>query len=76
MCFSLQIISEDDDYEFPSSLPLTSETHGGDDVGIFALGPWAHLFTGVVEQNIIPYAMAYASCVGEGPTGCGEVNYK
>lgn len=51
-------------------VPLTFETHGGDDVAIFAHGPWAHLFTGVVEQNVIPHIMAYASCVGKGLSVC------
>ena len=32
-------------------IPLNSETHGGEDVGIFAIGPWAHLFQGVVDEN-------------------------
>ena len=41
------------------------ETHGGEDVGIFARGPWAHLFHGVHQQNYIPHVMMYASCVGE-----------
>lgn len=61
---------DDKNYEFPAIAPLKSETHGGDDVGIFASGPWAHLFTGVVEQNVIPHLMAYASCVGSGSTVC------
>lgn len=56
---------------YPATVPLSSETHGGDDVGIFAIGPYAHLFTGVLEQNVIPHLMAYASCVGEGHTACG-----
>jgi alkaline phosphatase len=30
-----------------------SETHAGEDVALFALGPWAHLFGGVLEQNTI-----------------------
>lgn len=55
---------------YPATVPLSSETHGGDDVGIFAIGPYAHLFTGVLEQNVIPHLMAYASCVGEGHTAC------
>lgn len=55
---------------FPSTLLLSSETHGGDDVGIFASGPWAHLLSGVVEQNVIPHVMAYAACVGDGETSC------
>ncbi|GBP04313.1 Alkaline phosphatase, tissue-nonspecific isozyme [Eumeta japonica] len=46
-------------------VPLESETHGGDDVAVFASGPFAHLFTGVYEQNFIPHAMGYASCLGK-----------
>jgi len=51
-------------YNYPSSAPLDSETHSGADVGIFAKGPWAHLFHGVRNENYISYVMAYASCVG------------
>lgn len=47
-----------------------SETHAADDVGIFASGPWAKLFTGVLEQNVIPHFMAYAACIGTGLTAC------
>ncbi|XP_050548296.1 alkaline phosphatase, tissue-nonspecific isozyme-like, partial [Daktulosphaira vitifoliae] len=46
---------------YPSFIPLDLETHGGDDVMVFAKGPWAHLFTGNYEQNIIPLAMAKAA---------------
>lgn len=46
---------------------LPYETHGGDDVAVFALGPWAHLFVGNYEQNYIPYAIGYAANMGPGP---------
>lgn len=52
------------DYEFPATAYLNSETHGADDVGIFARGPWAHLYTGVHEQNMIPNIAAYAAAIG------------
>ncbi|XP_030372167.1 membrane-bound alkaline phosphatase [Scaptodrosophila lebanonensis] len=55
---------------FPAMAPLVSETHGGEDVGVFASGPWSHLFTGVYEQNAIPHMMAYAACVGSGLKAC------
>lgn len=58
--------------EYPATAPLDSETHSGEEVGIFASGPWAHLFTGVLEQNVIPHAMAFASCVGDGLTACDD----
>ena len=57
-------------FRFPATVPLSSETHGGDDVGIWAAGPWAHLFQGTVEQNVIPHIMAYASCIGNGLRMC------
>lgn len=59
-------------YKFPTTVPLESETHGGDDVAVFASGPFAHLFTGVYEQNFIPHAMGYASCLGERRTACSD----
>ncbi|EDX12153.1 GD20021 [Drosophila simulans] len=58
------------DDEFPSGVPIDMDSHGGDDVPVYALGPWAHLFTGVYEQSTIPHMMAYASCVGDGHTMC------
>ena len=42
----------------PSLVPLGSETHGGEDVAIFAGGPGANLFSGAVEQNEIFHVMA------------------
>merc|ERR1712215_461517 len=47
-----------------SAAPLSSETHGGDDVGIWAAGPMAHLFHGVHEQSYIGHVMSYAACIG------------
>lgn len=55
---------------FPATAPLESATHGGEDVAVFASGPWSHLFTGVYEQNTIPHMMAYAACVGDGLKAC------
>jgi len=57
-------------FKYPATVPLDSETHGGEDVGIWAAGPWAHLYEGTVEQHVIPHIMAYASCVGEGLKMC------
>lgn len=56
--------------QFPSTVPLSSESHSGDDVVVYASGPWSHLFIGVFEQNYIPHAIAYAACIGSGPTAC------
>lgn len=47
-----------------ATAPRNSETHGGDDVGVYASGPWSHLFIGSYEQSNIPIAMAYAAKIG------------
>jgi alkaline phosphatase len=49
------------DYNQQSLIPLDRETHGGEDVAIFASGPWAHLFAGVVEQNYIYHVIDHAT---------------
>lgn len=41
-------------------LPLASETHGGEDVAIYATGPQAHLIHGVQEQHVIFHVMKRA----------------
>jgi alkaline phosphatase len=48
-----------------SLLPMTSETHGGEDLGIYAIGPWSHLFRGTVEENYTFHVMDYASKISE-----------
>ncbi|XP_043926741.1 alkaline phosphatase-like [Protopterus annectens] len=53
-----------------SAVPTSSETHGGEDVAIFASGPMSHLFHGVHEQNYIAHVMAYAACIGENQEHC------
>ncbi|XP_010183946.1 PREDICTED: alkaline phosphatase, tissue-nonspecific isozyme [Mesitornis unicolor] len=58
------------DYQAQSAVPLRQETHGGEDVAVFARGPMAHLFHGVHEQNYIPHAMAYAACIGSNRAHC------
>jgi alkaline phosphatase len=46
------------DFKQPALTPFGSETHGGEDVAIFAGGPGANLFSGTVEQNEIFHVMA------------------
>ena len=41
-------------------VPLSAETHSGEDVGIYAKGPGAHLVTGTNEQSIIFHVMNHA----------------
>ncbi|KAK5641178.1 hypothetical protein RI129_009725 [Pyrocoelia pectoralis] len=63
-------------FKYPSYVPLPSETHGGEDVGIFARGPWAHLLVGVTEQNVIAHVLKYASCVGPENEQCLAISLK
>uniref|UniRef100_A0A4W3GU41 Alkaline phosphatase n=1 Tax=Callorhinchus milii TaxID=7868 RepID=A0A4W3GU41_CALMI len=59
-------------YLAQSAVPLKQETHGGEDVAIFAKGPMAHLFHGVHEQNYIAHVMAYAACIGQNKEHCSS----
>lgn len=52
------------DLQYMSTVPRDAETHGGDDVGVYASGPWSHLFVGNYEQNNIPITMAFAAKIG------------
>ena len=50
----------DPNYLQEAEIPLGSETHGGEDVAIFATGPNAYLVRGSMEENWIFYVMADA----------------
>lgn len=41
-------------------VPLGSETHAGEDVGIYAEGPGSYLVHGTLEQNVIYHVMSSA----------------
>eukprot|EP00795_Rhopilema_esculentum_P004737 gene4737-21036_t len=53
------------DYRQQSLVPMDSETHSGEDVGVYARGPRAHLIHGVLEQNAIFHVMDYALCLSD-----------
>lgn len=52
------------DYRHLSAFYLGDETHGGEDVAVFATGPGSSLVRGTFEQNYIAYVMSYAGCMG------------
>ncbi|XP_038069710.1 alkaline phosphatase-like [Patiria miniata] len=56
--------TEDLDYQAQSLVPLLEETHGGEDVQIFASGPHAHLAQGVHEQSYVNTLISYGACLG------------
>jgi alkaline phosphatase len=49
------------DYMQETIVPLKSETHGGDDVGIWARGPGSDAFRGTLEQNVIYHVIVQAT---------------
>lgn len=53
--------TEDPDYLQESLLPLKSESHGGDDVGIWATGPGSDAIHGTVEENVIYHFIVQAT---------------
>lgn len=50
----------DIDYTQQALIPMSSETHSGEDVMVYAKGPWAHLFDSTIEQNVIFHVMHHA----------------
>lgn len=48
------------DFLQEAAVPLGSETHAGEDVGIYATGPGSWMVRGVMEQNFIYYVMKNA----------------
>ena len=53
--------TEHPDYMQESMIPLSNETHGGDDVGIWARGPGAEAVRGTIEQNVIFHILLQAT---------------
>lgn len=59
-------------HRYPATIPLKSETHGGEDVGVYASGPESHLFIGNYEQSYIPMLMAHAAKIGPFADAAGK----
>lgn len=64
--------SRDKNYVQQAAVPRQWATHGGEDVPVYAQGPMAHAFRGVIDQTYIPHAIAYAACVGSQKDRCSE----
>lgn len=58
------LLSDEPDYLQDSPIPFVDETHGGEEVAIYARGPMGHLFHKTHEQTLVAHVMMYASCVG------------
>lgn len=55
-----QVDTTDPDYLQEALYPLSSESHGGDDVGVWASGPGAAAVRGTMEQNVLFHLMLRA----------------
>ena len=49
------------DFLQDAAVPLEHESHSGEDVPVYAAGPWAQLVSGVHEQNYLYHVMYYAA---------------
>jgi alkaline phosphatase len=54
------INTESSGYHQEALIPMSSETHSGEDIGIYAKGPGAFLVNGTNEQNMIYHIMDFA----------------
>ncbi|CAH1406600.1 unnamed protein product [Nezara viridula] len=53
------------DYGQQAAVLQDENTHGGNDVFVYASGPYAHLFHRIHEQSYVATVMRYASRIGE-----------
>ena len=56
-----QATATDLDYLQQALIPMSSETHSGEDVAAYAKGPWSFLVEGTLEQNVIFHIMMHAA---------------
>lgn len=50
----------DPNYQQIALVPMDYETHGGEDVALYAIGPQSQLFSGTLEQHWVFHALKYA----------------
>ena len=53
--------TESPDYEQEATMPLSSETHSGEDVAVFARGPGSEAVRGSLEENALFHVVAQSS---------------
>jgi alkaline phosphatase len=56
-----QVDTTDPDFMQEAGMPSGSESHGGDDVAVYALGPGADGVRGSLEQNVLFHLMAQST---------------
>merc|ERR1711935_328422 len=50
---------------FPGTAYLDYSSHGGEDVAVQGIGPFAHLVTGNHEQTFVAHLTEFALCIGD-----------
>lgn len=58
--------TEAPEYRQQALIPMGGVPHSGEDVPLYAIGPWAHLFGGLVEQNVIFHIIDHAAGLSAG----------
>ena len=56
--------TKDKDFMQQSLVPMSSETHAGEDITLHATGPGSDLIQGVIEQNVIFHIINQAQALG------------
>lgn len=57
--------TETSGYHQEALIPLSSETHAGEDVAVYGMGPGAHYVSGTNEQSVIFHVMNHAALLEE-----------
>ncbi|XP_012523173.1 alkaline phosphatase [Monomorium pharaonis] len=68
--------SNTSDFTYSQQATIISDEahHGGGDVTVYAIGPYAHLFHSVHEQNYVAHVIAYAAGVGKYSNSAGTLH--
>ncbi|VEL42922.1 unnamed protein product [Protopolystoma xenopodis] len=59
-----KVDTEANDFRQQSLVPVDSETHGGEDVPIYAVGPFSFVFHRSRDNTFIAHAISAALCIG------------
>lgn len=66
--------TENPGFHQEATVPLSSETHSGEDVSVYASGPGAHLVNGTYEQSQIFHIMEHAgNLVGKADNALSQI---
>lgn len=66
-------LPERDELVVSAAVPMAEGVNGGEDVSVYATGPWSYLFSGNYEQNFIAHAIGYAACLEDFCNGSGTL---